>query len=124
LRSIRIRWVVAVAATGALATGTAAAIPPPPEQLAADCSQPTYASDQLVCATPELLALDQRMRALLDRVDLEAVAGRDPAFEQQSDWLRRRSLCAFSAAHADCLRAVYSARITELEAVAPACAAD
>lgn len=120
----RIRRTVASAACCVLAAQTAGAVPPPPEQLAADCEQPTYASDQLVCDTPELRALDERMRALLGRLDLEAVAGRDPAFEPQPDWLRRRSLCAFSAAHAGCLRAMYEARIAELEVLASAGAAD
>jgi len=113
-----------IAAYGVLAAQPAAAIPPPPEQLAADCERPTYASDQLVCATPDILALDQRMADLLDRLDLEAVVRTDPSFEQQPDWLRRRSLCAFSTAHAECLRAMYEARIAELELLALACATD
>lgn len=88
------------AATIALAASTAGAVPPPPEQLAADCERPTYASDQLVCATPDMLALDRRMSRQLDRVDLDDVERRDPSFEPQSSWLQRRSRCAFSAAHA------------------------
>jgi uncharacterized protein len=124
LRNRHVGRSVAIAACGVLAVQTAGAIPPPPEQLAADCVQPTYASDQLVCTTPELLTLDLRMSALLDRVDLEAVIRTDPSFEPQPDWLRRRSLCAFAAAHAECLRAMYEARIAELEGLAPACASD
>ena len=31
------------------------AVPPPPDQLVADCTHPTYASDMLVCGDPELL---------------------------------------------------------------------
>jgi hypothetical protein len=40
----------------------AQAIPPPPVQSVADCERPTYASDQLVCADAELLALDRELR--------------------------------------------------------------
>jgi hypothetical protein len=97
----------------------AGAIPPPPEQSAANCDTPTYASDLLVCADRGLLALDHKMVGLL--------AGRSappkPAlhwFEAQEVWFRRRSLCAFSERHAACLRAAYTERIDLLTALAGA----
>lgn len=96
--------------------GPAAAMSPPPEQSAANCSTPTYASDQLVCADPSLLALDHRMLELLAAA---GTAARGPAlhwFEPQEEWFRRRSLCAFTERHAACLRAAYRER-TDLLAV-------
>jgi len=102
-----------------LAPGEAIAVPPPPEQVAADCDAPTYASDQLVCHDPELLELDRRMRSLLAQLDLEAVAAARRDVESQPSWFRRRSLCAFADAHAACLRAMYVDRISTLEALTP-----
>ena len=95
----------------------AGALPPPPEQSAANCDRPTYASDQLVCADRGLLALDRKMVALL------AADGSAPSppsvqgFEPQDAWLRRRSRCAFSERHAACLRAAYTERIALLTAL-------
>lgn len=100
-----------------LAPGGARAVPPPPEQVSANCDAPTYASDQLVCHDPELLELDRRMRALLTRLDLEVLAAAGSDVESQASWFRRRSLCAFADAHTACLRAMYVDRISALEAL-------
>jgi uncharacterized protein len=96
----------------------AAAVPPPPEQSAANCSTPTYASDQLVCADPALLALDRRMARLLAVASPAAAAAPLHWFEPQDVWFRRRSLCAFSPRHAACLKAAYGERIDLLSALA------
>jgi uncharacterized protein len=45
------------------------AIPPPLEQVAADCVAPTYATDQLVCADAELKEMDRVMRERLATLD-------------------------------------------------------
>jgi len=95
----------------------AGALPPPPEQSAANCDRPTYASDQLVCADRVLLALDRTMIALLAA---DGSAPSPPAvhdFEPQEAWLRRRSRCAFSERHAACLRTAYTERIALLTAL-------
>jgi len=99
---------------------TAHAIPPPPVQTVANCDRPTYASDQLVCADADLLALDRELRDLLATVDLQARVAPVSLFEPQDLWLRRRSLCAFSERHAACLKAAYSERIAVITAVGPA----
>ncbi|MFQ6539745.1 MULTISPECIES: hypothetical protein [Aphanothece] len=95
----------------------AAAVPPPPEQSAANCAAPSYASDQLVCADPALLALDRRMARLLAAAGSAAQASQLHWFEPQQVWFRRRSRCAFSERQAACLRAAYSERIALLSAL-------
>ena len=96
------------------------AIPPPPVQSVADCERPTYASDQLVCADAELLALDRELGNLLATVDLTTRVAPMSLVEPQEAWLRRRSLCAFSERHAACLKAAYSERIAVIAAVGSA----
>lgn len=99
----------------------AEAVPPPPEQSAANCDTPTYASDHLVCADRGLLTLDRKI------VELLAAAGRTAppmhglvGFEPQVRWFQRRSRCAFSERHAACLKAAYGDRIDVLTALAGA----
>jgi uncharacterized protein len=96
----------------------AAAVPPPPEQSTANCATPTYASDQLVCADPALLALDRRMARLLANASSAAPHAALPWFEPQDAWFRRRGLCAFSPRHAACLKAAHGERIDLLSALA------
>ena len=93
-------------------------VPPPVAQERADCTQPTYASDMLVCASPELLALDAKMASLLPSEGIGSEANGPALLESQSDWFKRRSMCAFQARHAECLRAAYDERISVLEALA------
>jgi uncharacterized protein len=102
---------------GLAAVPVAHAIPPPPERLTVNCEEPVYASDQLVCEDPELLAIDRRMGLLLEQLDLGAVEISRPTLEPQAYWFRRRSLCAFSDAHRACLRAMYIDRLVVLEAL-------
>jgi hypothetical protein len=97
--------------------GAAHAVPPPPDQVVADCTHPTYASDMLVCSDPELLGLDRRVADALKRVEPAAVLTANSLFEAQDAWFRRRSRCAFSAQHAGCLRAAYSERLAVLDAL-------
>jgi len=95
------------AALFVLAMPAAVAVPPPPAQLGADCENPVYASDQLVCATPSLLALDRRVAAL--------AAGDETRLEEHFAWFRASRMCAFEAAQADCLAASYCARLALLD---------
>jgi uncharacterized protein len=101
----------------ALGTVPVAAVPPPPEQVAANCEAPTYASDMLVCADADLRALDARMREAWAAVDFAGVVAPAAWVESQDAWFRRRSLCAFAERHADCLQAAYVERIAVLEAL-------
>jgi hypothetical protein len=94
-----------------------APVPPPVEQYRADCTNPTYASDMLVCSTPALLDLDARMAKLL-LGGSGPIASASELIESQSGWFKRRSMCAFQARHAECLRAAYRERISMLEALA------
>jgi uncharacterized protein len=116
---------VVVCSLGTLLVGCAApvssavppAVPPPPGQIAANCASPTYASDMLVCADPQLRALDARMVDAWSRLDLASVLAPGAWVEDQQEWFKRRSLCAFSERHADCLRDAYVERIAVLEAL-------
>lgn len=101
----------------ALGDAPVAAVPPPPEQVAANCEAPTYASDVLVCADSVLRMLDARMREAWAAVDFAGVVVKEAWVEAQDAWFRRRSLCAFTARHADCLQAAYVERISVLEAL-------
>jgi uncharacterized protein len=101
----------------ALGTGPVAAVPPPPEQVGANCDAPTYASDMLVCDDAGLRALDARMREAWAGVDFASVVAPGAWVEAQDAWFRRRSLCAFAERHADCLQAAYGERIAVLEAL-------
>ena len=103
--------------TVVLATALVAAVPPPPEQVAADCETPTYASDMLVCADPFLHSLDVRMREAWAAADFASVVAPGAWVEAQGAWFRRRSLCAFAERQVDCLQAAYVERIAVLEAV-------
>ncbi len=91
------------------------AVPPPPDQVVADCSHPTYASDMLVCGDPELLGLDRQVADALERIRPATVATPASLLETQEAWFRRRSRCAFSAQHAGCLKAAYSERVMVLD---------
>jgi uncharacterized protein len=107
----------ALAPVIALGTASVAAVPPPPEQVAANCDAPTYASDMLLCADADLRALDAHMREAWAAVDFAGVVAPGAWVEAQDAWFRRRSLCAFSERHADCLQAAYVERIAVLEAL-------
>lgn len=98
-----------------LASTPAAVVPPPPEQTAANCDSPTYASDMQVCGDSSLRALDARLRDAWTALDFAAVVASGAWVEEQQDWFKRRSLCAFSERHADCLQAAYSERIAVLD---------
>lgn len=89
------------------------AVPPPVEQVSADCSRPQYASDRLVCDDPDLRALDADV-ARLGRVEPRLADG--AVWEGQSAWFRRRAQCAFQAEHRSCLIAAYTDRRAVLEA--------
>jgi hypothetical protein len=61
----------------ALGTAPVAAVPPPPEQVAANCDAPTYASDMLVCFDADLRVLDARMREAWVALDFANVVTRE-----------------------------------------------
>lgn len=95
--------------------GQPAPVPPPAEQQTADCRNPVYATDQLVCSDPALKALDSALAAALAR-------GSAPAsvwFEPQEAWFKRRSRCAFAADHAVCAAAAYRERLAVLRDLEP-----
>ena len=87
------------------------AIPPPVDQVSADCSAPVYASDQLVCGDPELRMLDDRLRA---RIDSSPEVSASAWMESHSEWFKRRSLCAFEPAHRQCLLDAYADRLNTM----------
>jgi uncharacterized protein len=91
------------------------AVPPPLEQLQAECTRPQYASDTLVCGDAELRAADAQVAALASTSPALAA---DAKWEDQASWLRRRSLCAFKTDHRDCLIAAYADRRAVLAAIA------
>jgi uncharacterized protein YecT (DUF1311 family) len=91
------------------------AVPPPPEQSVANCTNPTYASDLFVCADPELLGLDRQVRGALAGLSFAGAVAPKSLVEDQQAWFRRRSRCAFSDQQAGCLRSAYSERIVVLD---------
>lgn len=50
-------------------------------------------------------------------LDLASVLVPGAWVEEQQEWFKRRSICAFSVRHADCLRGAYVERIAVLEAL-------
>jgi uncharacterized protein len=119
VRRIGLPGVCAIAAVWPLvaASDSVAPIAPPVEQVSADCTAPTYATDRLVCADPGLRALDAELERLWARAE---AAGRVAVSVQQAqaDWFRQRSLCAFRDDHRGCVEGAYRARIAELRRIA------
>lgn len=100
----------------AIASLGAAAVPPPAEQIAADCTAPVYASDRLVCVDPELRGIDEASAEMVARVGpLDPTA--DSLIEDHAAWFRRRSRCAFQRDHRACLAAAYRDRALVLSAM-------
>ena len=97
------------------ATAALHAVPPPPEQYSADCARPVYASDQLVCQTPELLALDKALASQIAATDNATFASDNRFTEGHGEWFRRRSLCAMQTDQLSCLRAAYADRSRLIE---------
>lgn len=89
-----------------LAATNALAVPPPPGQVSANCTNPTYASDVLVCEDEELLELDLAIAELI-ATRTEPLA---PEIESDQDWFRRSRLCAVAEDHRACLLQAYRKR--------------
>lgn len=101
-----------------LAVAAGQAVPPPVEQFTANCATPVYATDQLVCGDPALKAQDAAMAASLARLGGPPIDGFAPWRESQAAWFKRRSLCAFEAAHRQCVLDAYAERLEVLGALA------
>jgi uncharacterized protein len=97
---------------------TPAAIAAPIEQSTADCTIPTYATDRLVCSNAELSALDQTLARMLTDLPSQARGADNPWLEEQQNWFKRRSLCAFEESHLECARRAYRTREAEMDALA------
>lgn len=89
-----------------LAAVQATAVPPPVEQVAADCAHPTYATDLLVCHDPVLRAMDADLRSL------PAPSMSTGLLESRADWFRRSRRCAFQATDRSCTQAAYVEALT------------
>ncbi|HUU34735.1 MAG TPA: hypothetical protein VMW48_11770 [Vicinamibacterales bacterium] len=100
-----ILWTAAVAA--AQGQGPPAAIPPPPDQGTADCAASTYATDALVCGDTTLLETDRQLVRLCDAADTTSLRIEGALTESSTEWLRRRSRCAFSPNHRACVVAAH-----------------
>lgn len=107
---------IAVAALAILSQAGPAAVPPPPDQVSADCVAPSYADDMAVCGDAGLRELDRRMVAALPAAGPAARLRTDYAIEPQRDWFRRSRSCAAQHAQLACLRAAYRERIAVLGA--------
>lgn len=92
----------------------AQSVPPPVEQVQADCRAPTYATDMLVCGDYDLRSRDAEMGALTGRVGRTALDGLEPFIEPQAAWFRRRSRCAFETDHRQCAADAYEERTVVL----------
>lgn len=112
-----------MAATASFLT---AAVPTPPTGAGFDCQKARAPDERLVCASPELAALDRRMTVLFSwdvasREEKERPARRTA----QRAWLGKRATCAAGpgvatedAERVACVRAAYQERIAELERAA------
>lgn len=117
-RRVEPSWLLALLIAGAnTSAAQPALVPPPLEQVQADCARPQYASDTLVCGDAELRAADAQVAALASTLPPLAA---DAIWEDQAGWLRRRSLCAFKTDHRACLVAAYADRRAVLTASARA----
>jgi len=105
-----------IIAAFAIATQLAALppVPPPVEQFAANCTAPVYASDLLVCKDSALRELDSSLAKRLAAVNVPAPT---VFFEDNGQWFKRRSLCAFENNHRTCLQQAYSDRLRILDAL-------
>ena len=93
------------------------AVPPPVEQVTANCTAPVYASEHLICSDPELLEQEGRIAGLW-RASQETWSP-NPWLEQQDLWFRRRALCAFRTDHRACLSGANAERLSVLGASQP-----
>lgn len=90
------------------------AVPPPVEQITANCAAPVYASDQLICSDSGLLDAEKQIAELWRNTQPDWSPG--PWLEQQDAWFRRRALCAFKTRHRECLAGANAERIAVLSA--------
>lgn len=95
-------------------------VPPPGEQISADCALPVYATDRLVCSDSALRALDARMLRLWRMSEARHRSDAAAILDSQLAWFRSRSLCAFETDHRACVIATYRNRIEILQAPADA----
>lgn len=88
-----------------------AAPPPPPSGVQINCDATAYASEQLICSDPLLLARDAEMMAAYWRmIAATAEARRQSAADDQIAWMRRRNMCAFQADGRACVLKQYDER--------------
>ena len=80
-----------------------------------DCARATTAAEKMVCASPELSALDDHMARYYAAARLALGEGAQCLQPDQREWLRRRDRCT----EATCLRQVYAERLAELDALQP-----
>ena len=110
------RHLLAIAALAAplLAAAPAAATPPPPPRTATNCNARVYVIDDIVCATPSLLALDQQVAEALAAAP-DAVHPEHPRLvDAQSDWYWRSRQCFKAPDQPACLTAAYTERLAVL----------
>jgi hypothetical protein len=91
--------------------------PPPPEQRTADCIATTYATDALVCGDSTLLETDRQLVRLYDVAETTGLRIEGALTESSTEWLRRRSRCAFSPNHRACVVAAYRERMSVVQAL-------
>lgn len=90
-------------------------VPPPADQSTADCARPVFASDQLVYSDPELRDLDgQLVKGLLQNT----ASPENDFVENDGEWFKRRSRCAFETEHRGCLLDAYQDRVAIIKGAA------
>ncbi len=91
--------------------------PPPPSGVQIECGRTTYASEQMICSDPALMAQDAQMMAVYWRALASTPHGERPAFEQhQKAWMRERNRCALEDDGRACVLRRYAQREAELGA--------
>lgn len=98
-----------------VAEAPVAPVPPPVEQQTAECRNPVFATDQLVCGEPVLRQLDEQL--VYQLLSFHAQSSR--WLESQEQWFLRRSRCAFQTDHAGCTSSAYAERLSVVRILQP-----
>jgi len=87
--------------------------PPRVSPASFDCSRAAPGVEVVICAQPDLAALDREMTRLYRQAEGEAPG--DALRDSQRDWLQSRDACAGAGSPPDCLMGAYAGRIYELK---------
>lgn len=105
---------IAALAAPLLVTAPASATPPPPPRTATNCDARVYVIDDIVCATPALLALDRQVGEAFAETPDSAHPEHPRLVDAQTDWYWRSRQCFKASDQPACLTAAYEERLAVL----------